>query len=222
MLDSVIAEIKSASSEDYALFQRKMLQSVDGYGKGDLLLGCRVPHLRKIAQRHRLVSEADLLRLLRSDYHEVRVLALLIMVWKFHAIQNSREELVKMYLENVFFINNWDLVDLSCHHIIGSYFDPEDEIFERFSNSNNLWENRISIVSTQTFIKKDYFDLTLRLSKKFLKHQHHLIHKACGWMLREVGKRNEGVLKKFLREHRENMPRIMFSYAKERLLDLKL
>jgi 3-methyladenine DNA glycosylase AlkD len=105
---------------------------------------------------------------------------------------------------------------------VGAYFDDADEIFWQLARSSSLWDNRIAIVSTYPFIKKDSFDLTLKLTKHFLDHEHHLIHKACGWMLREVGKRNEEVLINFLLEHHKNMPRIMFSYGKERLKNVQI
>jgi 3-methyladenine DNA glycosylase AlkD len=135
--------------------------------------------------------------------------------------ENLQKDIVQMYLDNTKFINNWGLVDISAHHIVGKYFHSDDKIFETLSDSNDLWENRIAIVATQTFIKQSNFELTLRLCKKFLKHTHHLIHKACGWMLREVGKKDESVLVDFLQKHHKNMPRIMLSYAKERLKNMQ-
>ncbi|MDR2158018.1 MAG: DNA alkylation repair protein [Holosporaceae bacterium] len=213
----IIDEIKNISSEKYAAFVRKMIQSETGYGKGDVVLGCKTPDLRKIAKKYQdAISMDDLLKLLQSQYHEVRILSLIIMRHKFQN-ENLQKNIVKMYLDNAGFINNWDLVDISARHIVGSYFSHDDDIFEQLSNSPDLWENRIAVVATHAFIGQNYFDLTLRLCKKFMTHKHHLIHKACGWMLREIGKKNENVLADFLRENHSHMPRIMLSYAKERL-----
>jgi 3-methyladenine DNA glycosylase AlkD len=224
MVNEIIEEIKSNSSENYAKFHRKMIQSEKGYGKGDLVIGCSMPNLRRIAQKHNFrLSLKNLSELIQSQYHEARTLALIIMINKFHTGDEPlRKSIVEIYLDNIKFINNWDLVDISSSHIIGAYFKIEDPIFERLSTSNSLWENRISIVSTHAFIKQNNFDLTLRLCERFMKHEHHLIHKACGWMLREIGKRNESVLLNFLRKYHAEMPRIMFSYAKERLKNVQI
>ncbi|MDR1982221.1 MAG: DNA alkylation repair protein, partial [Holosporaceae bacterium] len=198
IIDDIICEIKSNASEDYAKFHRMMIQSESGYGKGDLVMGCRMPDLRKIAKKYcNGLSMDDLRNLLQSAYHEVRTLALIIMVQKFQD-EKLRKDIVQMYLANTKFVNNWGLVDISAHHIIGKFFGSNDKIFDQLSDSNNLWENRIAIVATLFFIKQNDFRLTLRLCEKFLKHPHHLIHKACGWMLREVGKKDESVLVNFL------------------------
>jgi 3-methyladenine DNA glycosylase AlkD len=201
-----------------------MIQSENGYGRGDIVLGGRSPDLRKLSKKYcSLISSNDLLTLLQSKYHEARILALMIMVLKFQkGDENMRKNIVQMYLGNTNFINNWDLVDISSYHIIGAYFKPTDIIFEQLSNSENLWENRIAIVATYAFIKQNYFDLTLRLCEKFIKHDHHLIHKACGWMLREIGKRDENILINFLRRRYSTMPRIMLSYAKEKIKNTSL
>jgi 3-methyladenine DNA glycosylase AlkD len=136
--------------------------------------------------------------------------------------KNEKENVARTYLDNIRFINNWDLVDMSAHYIIGEHFQSDDPIFEKLSLSENLWENRIAVVATYAFIKRNDFDLTLQLCAKFITHEHHLIHKACGWMLREVGKRDETVLINFLRERRKNMPRIMLSYARERIRHVQI
>ncbi|MDR2646286.1 MAG: DNA alkylation repair protein [Holosporaceae bacterium] len=220
IIDKIIAEIRNNASEDYAIFHRKLIRAENGYGKGDIVIGCRVPLLRKISQKYcDDVSTDDLLKLLRSEYHEARALALIIMLCRFRQGKDdaSRHKIVDMYLSNTKFINNWDLVDISCSYIIGVYFPSNDPIFEKLSESSNLWENRIAMVSTHNFIRQNDFVLTLRLCEKFMKHQHHLIHKACGWMLREIGKRNEKTLIAFLSKHHKRMPRIMLSYANERL-----
>jgi 3-methyladenine DNA glycosylase AlkD len=151
------------------------------------------------------------------------MLALMIMVLRFqNGDAETKKRIVDIYLDNIRYVNNWSLVDVSSYHIIGEYFSSRDSIFEELSCSDNLWENRIAIVATFAFIKRNDFSLTIKLCEKFMNHKHHLIHKACGWMLREVGKRNETTLVNFLRQNREEMPRIMFSYAKERLGNVRL
>jgi 3-methyladenine DNA glycosylase AlkD len=169
-----------------------------------------------------LSSESDLLSLLTSEYHDGRALALMIMVRQFQIGDESmRRRIVDTHLSHTSFINSWDLVDISAHHIVGTYFLHDDPIFERLSDSDDLWENRIAVVATYAHIKRGNFDTTLRLCQKFLHHKHHLIHKACGWMLREIGKRNESILLDFLRKNHSSMPRIMLSYAKERLKNVQ-
>ncbi|MDR1361638.1 MAG: DNA alkylation repair protein [Holosporaceae bacterium] len=220
----IISEIKASSSEEYADFCRKMIRPQDAQEIDSVIIGCRITVLRKMARRFwRELAEESLLALLQSVYNEARTLALIIMVMRFQNRDTSTEtkkHLVDMYLDNLRHLNNWGLVDISAYHIIGEYFSPADPIFKKLANSNNLWENRIAIVATFAFIKRGEFAATLALSEKFMEHKHHLIHKACGWMLREVGKRNETVLVNFLRQNREKMPRIMLSYAKEKLHDL--
>lgn len=224
MINAIITEIKDNASEEYANFSRKMIQSEDGYGHGDIVIGCRVPDLRTIEKKYFMIaSMEDVIELLHSEIHEIRLIALMIMISKFEkANADFKKEIVDVYLANAKYVNNWDLVDLSCYKIVGAYFDESDEIFWKLARSSLLWDNRIAIVSTCSFIKKDSFDLTLKLTEYFLNHEHHLIHKACGWMLREVGKRNEEVLINFLREHHKSMPRIIFSYAKEKLKNVQI
>jgi 3-methyladenine DNA glycosylase AlkD len=219
VLNRIIDEIKNNASGEHAAFHRRMIQSDDGYGKGDIVIGCRIPTLRKIAKKYcDEMTLENLLQLLRSKYHEVRSLALMLMVQKFQfGDEKIKKQIIDMYLTNTQFINNWDLVDMSSYRIVGVYFEDSDQIFDMLSSSQDLWENRIAIVATLAFIKSNKFDTALRLCEKFMKHDHHLIHKACGWMLREVGKRNENILVDFLRQHHRHMPRIMQSYAKERL-----
>jgi 3-methyladenine DNA glycosylase AlkD len=222
--DIIVSEIKKNASNEYAEFIRKAIQSENGYGKGDVVIGCRMPILRKIMKKYNHdISTNGIIGLLRSEYHEARALALITMVERFKKGDESlRKEIVEIYLNNTKFINNWDLVDMSSAQILGNYFDSSDAIFETLSNSNSLWENRMAIVSSHSFIKRDNFDLTFNLCMKFMKHHHHLIHKACGWMLREVGKRNESALIDFIQKHSSSMPKIMLSYAREKLRDKRL
>ncbi|MDR2765905.1 MAG: DNA alkylation repair protein [Holosporaceae bacterium] len=222
--DDVILELRGKSSEDHAKFCEKILFGKERGDRRNVVLGCRVPELRKMAKKHAFsLSDGDLLRLLKSEYHDGRALALMIMVLRFQSgDEDGRRCVADMYLSHTAFINSWDLVDVSASHIVGAHFPKDGPIFEKLSDSDSLWENRIAVVATQAHIRCDNFETTLRLCRKFLHHGHHLIHKACGWMLREVGKRNEGLLVDFLRENHRSMPRIMLSYAKERLKNVQL
>ncbi|MEW8561366.1 MAG: DNA alkylation repair protein [Candidatus Thiodiazotropha sp.] len=188
------------------------------YGEGDRFLGVRVPVLRREAKRHHGISIKQLLRLLRSRYHEERLCALLVMVLKYQ--RGSEEEkaaIYQHYLENTGYINNWDLVDSSAHLILGAHLeDREKGVLYRLAGSENLWERRIAIMSTLHFIKNQAYEDTLKLSLILLEDSHDLIHKAVGWMLREVGNRAPKVERAFLNRHYRRMPRIMLRYAIEK------
>ncbi|WP_445664563.1 DNA alkylation repair protein [Fodinibius sp. AD559] len=189
------------------------------YGEGDRFLGIRVPKVRKVARKFKQLSLEETERLLHSDYHEERLCALIILVNK--SKKAEKDELKKvsdLYLDNTEYINNWDLVDTSAEYIVGAYLSDKDRsILYELAKSDNLWERRIAILSTFHFIKNDDFDDTLAIAKLLLEDEHDLIHKATGWMLRETGKRNEQVLKRFLDEHISFMPRTMLRYAIEKL-----
>jgi 3-methyladenine DNA glycosylase AlkD len=219
ILSRLIEEIMKNANDNYAEFGAKMLNINDnGYGKGDTLVGCNVPTLHLIAKKFfHDISFDQILKLLHSEIHEVRFVSLLLMVKNFEKYDWQRKEIVDMYLSNTLYINNWDLVDVSCYKIIGSYFNENDDIFWKLSRSDSLWENRIAVVSTLHFIRNHSFDLTLKLVKHFLDHKHHLIHKSCGWMLREIGKKDQTVLIDFLRENKGKLPKIMFRYSTEKL-----
>ncbi|MBV2097241.1 MAG: DNA alkylation repair protein [Candidatus Thiodiazotropha sp. (ex Codakia orbicularis)] len=188
------------------------------YGEGDRFLGIRVPVLRREARRHLGISIAQLLRLLRSRYHEERLCALLIMVLKYQrGSEEERAAIYQHYLENTDCINNWDLVDSSAHSILGAHLkDRERGILYRLARSESLWERRIAIMATLHFIKNREYGDTLKLSHMLLEDSHDLIHKAVGWMLREVGNRAPRVERAFLNSHYRQMPRTMLRYAIEK------
>ncbi|MES9992627.1 MAG: DNA alkylation repair protein [Candidatus Thiodiazotropha sp.] len=188
------------------------------YGEGDRFLGIRVPVLRREAKRHRHMPIEQIVRLLHSKYHEVRLCALLIMVLNYQqGSQAEKEAIFRHYLENTGYINNWDLVDSSAHHILGAHLENRDRrVLHRLAASENLWERRIAIMSTLYFIKNQDYDDTLKLSLRLLDDDHDLIHKAVGWMLREVGNRAPRVERAFLKEHYQCMPRTMLRYAIEK------
>lgn len=190
------------------------------YGEGDIFLGVKVPILRKISKKyHRDIGIEDVESLLIDPIHEYRFLALVILMDKYKAIKASedKKQLIDLYLRNTKYINNWDLVDISAYNLLGEYLvDRDRSILYELVGSENMWEQRIAIISTLAFIKKgDYGDI-LNISRLLMNHPHHLIHKALGWMLREVGKRDFEVEYEFLRENYKNMPRTMLRYSIER------
>lgn len=189
------------------------------YAEGDRFWGVTVPQVRSIAREHAALSPADTLRLLRSPMHEERLLALLIFIRKFEGGDaGEREKIYKLYLANTRYINNWDLVDLSAPQIVGTFLlgKPTD-ILRKLARSSSLWERRIAIIATFAFIKNGDSRQTLAIADILLTDKHDLIHKAVGWMLREVGKRcSQETEEAFLRKHYHQMPRTMLRYAIER------
>ncbi len=188
------------------------------YGEGDVFLGIRVPVLRKQVPDYRSMSTAQTMKLLASTYHEARLFALLLLVDRFkRGDESDRKTVYQVYLENTRYINNWDLVDLSVYHIVGPYLEKGDtSILDELALSKSLWERRIAIVATFFFIKQGRFEPTLKIAAVLLHDTEDLIHKAVGWMLREVGKRDIAVERKFLVRHYRDMPRTMLRYAIER------
>lgn len=188
------------------------------YGEGDRFMGIVVPDIRKVAKAHKEASISDIEVLLASEYHEMRLCGLLIMVlrWK-KATETERRTMFDFYLAHTACINNWDLVDLSAPAIVGGYLmDKPRDILYRLAESRLLWDNRIAIVSTFAFIKKADLDDTYALADKMMHHPHDLMHKAIGWMLREAGKRDARRLYEYVEEHRTVMPRTMLRYAIEK------
>ncbi|MHA6696759.1 DNA alkylation repair protein [Chryseobacterium sp. A301] len=194
---------------------------VGDYGFGDEFLGVTVPDQRKIASSLYSLSLEELQKVLRSSIHEHRSCALFILVLKFEKENKSEErmEIVRFYLENLSWVNNWDLVDSSCYKILGRhcYETNSAAILHELAQRNDLWANRIAIVSTMFHLKKDVYELTKELVLKNKNHSHDLMHKANGWLLREMGKRNEDELIEFLKLHSKGMPRTTLRYAIEKL-----
>jgi 3-methyladenine DNA glycosylase AlkD len=188
------------------------------YGEGDRFLGLRVPALRTLARNYAELRRKDVLEMLESPWHEERLLALVIMVDAYESGDAAERKLVhRDYLANTRYINNWDLVDASAGGIVGAHLDAGNIVLlVRLARSKNMWERRIAIVSTFYFIKRYEFAPTLRIAELLLHDPHDLIHKAVGWMLREVGKRDRKALDGFLRKHYDGMPRTMLRYAIER------
>ena len=193
------------------------------YAEGDQFIGVVVPDSRKLVKEYWQKAElSDVQEILKSEFHEMRLVALSILVNKFEKSKDKTEQkkLVDFYLKNTKYINNWDLVDLSCYKLLGRYCfeNRKDDILRELSNSDNMWEKRIAIVATMHHIKKGKsFDLTQELVLNNLNHPHDLMHKANGWLLREIGNKDEEVLLDFLKIYYQNMPRTTLRYAIEKL-----
>lgn len=193
------------------------------YGEGDHFHGIRVPELRRLAREFRDLSLTETIKLLKSPIHEERLLALLILVCQYQkGDEKSRSHIFDAYLCNTRHINKWDLVDLSAEHIIGAYlFNRERDLLDHLARSDSLWERRIAVMATFYFIKKGEFEETLKIARLLLQDKEDLSHKAVGWMLREIVKRELKVEEAFLRQHYRTMPRTMLRYAIERLPETK-
>ena len=193
------------------------------YGEGDKFLGISVPEQRKVAKKYyKDISLVEIQKLLNSKIHEHRFTALEILVMQYEiADSKNKEKIVKFYLKNTKNVNNWDLVDTSAPYILGNYLlDKGRSVLYKLAKSKDLWQKRISIISTYSFIKENDFKDTLKISEILLFDKHDLIQKAVGWMLREAGKKEEKVLISFLDKYYKKMPRTMLRYSIERL-DLK-
>jgi len=216
----ILEEIKSLADEEQAQHLKRFFKTGKGeYGEGDLFLGIKVPITRAIAKKYYpSISLEKIDELIKNPYHEVRLLALLLMVFVYEKTE-TKEDVIELYLKNIQYINNWDLVDLSAPKIIGHciYESKDAQSIYELADTNHLWSNRIAVVSTLYLIKKGEFSQILELSEKFLTHKHDLMHKAVGWMLREMGKVDEKPLCTFLDKHHKTMPRTMLRYSIERL-----
>jgi 3-methyladenine DNA glycosylase AlkD len=226
MLNELINELNSSKDEEQAKNLQRFFKTGKGeYGEGDIFLGIKVPVQRNVAKKYINLSFNDLQNLLDSKIHEYRLIALIILVNKYKKSKKNKfkqREIFEFYLKNTSRINNWDLVDLSAPNIIGDFSSIEGtEILKFLAKSENIWERRIAILSTHVFIKKRIFGETLSIAEILLKDEQDLIHKAVGWMLREVGKRNQNVLELFLKERYKEMPRIMLRYAIEKFPEEK-
>jgi 3-methyladenine DNA glycosylase AlkD len=213
-------QLKKHQNKDKAKILQGFFKTKKGeYGEGDIFLGIVVPKQREIAKKFQNLTLDDIQTLLNSKIHEKRLIALLILIEKYkRANQYLKQIIIYFYLKNTKNVNNWDLVDLSAPNILGNYFlDKNREPLYLLAESKILWERRMSIVSTYTFIKNNEFKDTIKIAKILLKDKHDLIHKAVGWMLREVGKKNKKELIKFLNRYSKVMPRTMLRYSIEKL-----
>lgn len=211
-------KLKSLASPDVAKSSVRFFKTGPGqYGEGDTFIGIKVPTLRTVSREFRSLPLEEVRSLLNSPIHEERHLALMVLVLQVAKCDAAyRRAAFDFYLDNTKFINNWDLVDCSAPQVVGGYLldKPRKPLFQ-LTKSKSLWERRIAIVSTQHFIRHDDFADTLAISHKLLRDEEDLIHKAAGWMLREVGKKAKAVLEAFLDQHGTVMPRTMLRYAIE-------
>lgn len=217
--NQISKKIKSLADPERAKLLARYFKTGPGeYGEGDIFIGLRVPQVRKLAKEFKTLSIEEILKILKSKIHEERLLALFLLIETFNkGDEAKRERVYNLYLEHTPYINNWDLVDTTASHIVGAYlFHKDSEPLHKLAASDSLWERRISIMSTFYFIRKNQYDDTLRLAERLLNDKEDLIHKAVGWMLREVGKRDAAVEKAFLKKHYKEMPRTMLRYAIEK------
>ena len=228
MLSSTVADIRvqvrELSDPRVAEHSQRFFKTRPGeYGEGDTFVGVRVPALRRLAQQRRGVSLRVAERLLQSPIHEERLLALFILVKRYERSNATvRKEVFDLYQRNMRFVNSWDLVDSSAHKIIGDFLrNRSRRLLRRLAKSGVLWERRIAIISTMAYIKDGEFGETLKIAEELLRDDEDLIHKAVGWMLREIGNRDRKVEEVFLKKHYKAMPRTMLRYAIEKLPETK-
>ena len=216
MITKIYDALVSRSDEEKKIVLPRFFKTGKGqYGEGDMFIGVTVPNIREVAKEFKNIDFDVIEALMHSQWHEMRMCALLILV------NNSQKEVTKdifdFYLSQTRYINNWDLVDLSAPQIVGKFLlDKDREILYKLAESHLLWDNRIAIVSTLTFIRSNDLDDTYELSLKMLHHKHDLMHKAIGWMLREAGKCDTKRLYDFVQEHKAIMPRTMLRYSIEK------
>lgn len=221
---AVSSLLLAKASKSKAFDLQRFFQTGPGqYGEGDQFIGVAVPDIRKVASAHKDLSIAEITKLVDSPIHELRMCGLFILCNQFKKLKDRKER--KKYYE--FFVknikagnvNNWDLIDVNAP-IIGEYLIEDEDplaLLTKFAKSNNLWERRVSVIFTFSFIRVGQLDLTIAIAKLLLRDEHDLIHKAVGWMLREAGKRDVMLLRKFLAEHSHEMPRTMLRYSIEKL-----
>jgi 3-methyladenine DNA glycosylase AlkD len=217
-------ELRSLGSRETATVLQRFFKTGPGqYGAGDLFLGIKVPPMRALAKHHRDANLNTIAKLLDSRYHEERFFALLLLMQLYqHGTDEDQTAAYDLYLSSTHRINNWDLVDVSAPHIVGRHLQARPrKILHKLARSSSLWERRIAIISTLHFIRLNDFGDTLHIAETLLHDEHDLMHKAVGWMLREVGKRDLMAEEVFLKQHYRDMPRTMLRYAIERFPEAK-
>lgn len=214
-------QLRALADPHRATLHLRFFKTAPGqYGHGDKFLGITATPLRQLAKQNRQLKLSDNKVLLQSEFHEERYVALVILTMQYEkADEAQRGKIVRFYLTHKKHINNWDLVDVSCYKILGQHLLNQNDRSQlyRLAKSKSLWDRRIAVISTLAFIKDGQFSDTLDLAELLLKDEEDLMHKAVGWMLREVGKRSSQQLEKFLQQHLPNMPRTMLRYAIEKL-----
>jgi len=218
-------EIRALANKEIAQHSLRFFKTDKGeYGHGDLFLGVRAPKIRLIAKKHIDISITDMQTLIRSKYHEERFLGLIILVNKYAKTKDkkNRNQLYKIYVSSFKYINNWNLVDVTCPHVTGKHLiDKDRTILYKWAKSEDLWTKRIAMVSTFSFIRKNDLEDTFKIAEILLHDEHDLIHKAVGWMLREAGKRDLKREETFLKKYYKTMPRTMLRYAIEKFPETK-
>ena len=223
-LSELRKKIKEISSPEIAETMQWFFKTGEGeYGEGDVFVGLKVPTQRKLAREFRDLTLSDLKSLLNSHIHEERLISLFVLIHKYDkGSEKDKSNIFLFYLKNIKGVNNWDLVDLSAPNIVGRYLlEKEINLLDKFAKSDNLWKRRIAILSTHEFIKNYKYDTTLKIARILLNDKHDLIHKAVGWMLREIGKRDLKTEEKFLKVYYKRMPRTMLRYAIEKFPEAK-
>lgn len=213
---------KYASDSDSAFLQRFFKTGPGEYGEGDVFIGVRVPDTRKVCKEFKDLPLVEIQKLLDSPIHEHRLGAVILLVNQFN---KNKQEIYDLYLKNVYKgrVNNWDIVDSSAHQIVGGYLiDKSHDLLFELADSDNLWQRRVAVLATFHFIKNGEASTAIEIAEKLLNDDHDLIHKAVGWMLREIGKQvDEGILIDFLDKHVTKMPRTMLRYSMEKLPEHK-
>jgi 3-methyladenine DNA glycosylase AlkD len=220
MLNALREELHALADPAIAEHSARFFKTGPGeYGEGDVFLGIRVPHQRRLARKYRNLPLSDVRELLASQYHEERLTALFVMVMQFHGRRPEvRDDVFQAFMASIDRVNNWDLVDCSAEHILGGYLPAESTgILDELARAPGVWHRRIAIMATFHYIRKGVFGPTIRLAEMLLADKHDLIHKAVGWMLRETGKRDLALLEDFLQRNARVMPRTMLRYAIEKL-----
>ena len=223
--EQLISELKKYIKKDKANILARFFKTGPGqYGEGDVFIGVMVPQVRQVANRfYQQINLTEIKKLLNNKVHEVRLLGLLILVRQYgHAKEEKAKKIIfDFYIKNLAKINNWDLVDLTAPKIVGEYLnDKSKAVLYKLAQSKNLWARRVSVLACFAFIKNQQFADILKMAKIHLGDKHDLMHKAVGWMLREVGKHDEKTLLNFLETNVDVMPRTMLRYAIERLPEL--
>ena len=218
-------EIRALANKEIAQHSLRFFKTDKGeYGHGDLFLGVRAPQIRLIAKKHIDISITDMKTLIQSKYHEERFLGLIILVNKYAKTKDkkNRNQLYKIYVSSFKYINNWNLVDVTCPHVTGKHLiDKDRTILYKWAKSEDLWTKRIAMVSTFSFIRKNDLEDTFKIAEILLHDEHDLIHKAVGWMLREAGKRDIKKEETFLKKYYKTMPRTMLRYSIEKFPETK-
>ena len=217
--ETVISSLREIADQGIAKHSLRFFKAGPGeYAEGDKFIGVRVPDQRKIARKHRNLSLEEIKKLLKSELHEVRLTGVLILVYQYEKADSIlQEKIYRFYMDHLEYVNNWDLVDSSAKYIAGHFlFDKDRTVLQNLVKSDNFWKRRVAVLSTFYFIDRGDYSTTIEISENLLNDQEDLIHKAVGWMLREIGNNDKPTLISFLKKHYNKMPRTMLRYAIEK------